>query len=638
MAFGADDRANAAKKVASTGMESFDRDQSLAERAQQGDTEAFGELVEQHRNKARSLAERLTGDPHMADNVVQDALIRAFMHMGSLVDTSRFLPWFYRIVRNQANTRLRRGGPFRNERPFVSITSPETNGSRVDWEDLDSILYHLARTATDAAMREQDPAEHLLRKEIYETIHALLHCLSRKERDIFKAYFFRQLSPDEIAEMYRMTIGSIYTYIHRSRQKLRKEHIRVSFGLLPEKKGGSMGLARHKLLELRSWQAEPPVMSTFVNSIGQMLASIGDRWEAAELMGMSTFAFRMKLSDKTTYADGIYVFDWRATLQGLMRDIGYEISMLCGQLSDSPIPLLGAVERFPIVLRIEEAVLPFIRKHIDSGKPVLYFDTLVTRPYVHEWSVIYGYDDRARVVHLIDPIRMQGKTLSYDDVINNPIRFLAAFGSKLEQAAGETGRQSRETIAREQALQTIRFAIAYAKQGCEYHPQTSYLKYTSGMAAYDRWIGHLRSPYIAPNRYGMGQLSAVYAEAKRYASLYLRGVPLEGEAMRLAMLASEAYEQAADAMAELSRLVPFIRTSEVLPPDIREVCAEQLEKAKAFESAAVGYLEKSIAVKAGEGEADHERAAVYDGVSTFAKGNGCQGVIRAGQPWRKNRH
>ncbi|WP_219836144.1 RNA polymerase sigma factor [Paenibacillus sp. R14(2021)] len=598
MVFEAEDKAFAANKVVSIGRVSFDRDQSLVERAQQGDTEAFGELIEQHREKARSLAERLTGDPHMADDVVQDALIRAFMHMGTLVDKSRFLAWFYRIVRNQANKRLRRGGPHRKERPFVSISSPETKDSQVDWEDLDSILYHLARTATDAAMREQDPAEHLLRKEIYETIHALLHCLNRKERDIFKAYFFRQLSPDEIAAMYRMTTGSIYTYIHRSRQKLRKEHIRVSF-LLPEKKGGS-GLSTNKQVEMRPWQIDAPVMSTFVHSIGRMLASVGDRWEATELMGLSTFAFRMKLSDKTTFADGIYVFDWRATLRELMREIGYEISMLCGQLADSPIPLLGAVERFPIVLPIEEAVLPFIRRHIDAGKPVLYFDTIVTRPYVYEWSVIYGYNDRLRVVHLTDPIRPEGNTLSYDDVINNPVRFLAGIGNKLKLTAGETTKRLREIAAREQALRTIRFAITYAKHGCDYRPRTSYLNYTSGLAAYDRWIGHLRNPHIAPNRYGMGQLSAVYADAKRYAALYLRGVPLEEEEKRLALLASEAYEQAAGAMAELCKLVPFIQTSEILSPDMREVSVEQLEKAKAFESAAVGYLENIFAVMAEE--------------------------------------
>ncbi|WP_152393122.1 RNA polymerase sigma factor [Paenibacillus guangzhouensis] len=599
MAFKAEDRVSTANKASLDGVASFDRDQSLVERAQQGDTEAFGELIEQHRDKARSLAERLTGDPHMADDVVQDALIRAFMHMGTLVDTSRFLPWFYRIVRNQANMRFRRGGPHRNERPFVSITSQGEHGSQVDWEDLDSILYHLAGKASDAAMREQDPAEHLLRKEIYETIHALLHCLNRKERDIFKAYFFRQLSPDEIADMYRMTTGSVYTYIHRSRQKLRKEHIRVSLGLMPEKKGGS-GLYKHQRLDWRPWQTESPVLSTFVNSVGQMLASIGDRREAADLMGLSTFAFRMKISDKTTFADGIYVFDWKASLQGLMRELGYEISILCGQLVDSPIPLLGAVERFPIVLRMEEAVLPFIRRHIDAGKPVLYFDTLVTRPFVHEWSIIYGYDDREKVIHLTDPIRSEGKVLSYDDVTDNPVRFLAGIECKLEQVERAAGKQQSEISAREQALRTIRFAIAYAKHGCEYRPRTSYLSYTSGLAAYDRWIGHLRNPHIAPNRYGMGQLSAVYAESKHYAALYLRGVPLVGEAMRMALLASEAYEQAGDAMAELCNLVPFIRTSEILSTDMREVCAQQLDKAKAFESAAVGYLEKIIAFMARE--------------------------------------
>jgi RNA polymerase sigma factor (sigma-70 family) len=143
-----------------------EHDQSLVERAQQGDTEAFGELIAQHRSKARGWAKQMTGDPHMADDVVQDALIRAFIHLGSLADTSRFLPWFHRIVRNQANMRLRRGGPHRKERPFTSMGAAMNGGSRVDWEDLDSILYHLARTATDAAVRDQDPAENLLSKEI----------------------------------------------------------------------------------------------------------------------------------------------------------------------------------------------------------------------------------------------------------------------------------------------------------------------------------------------------------------------------------------------------------------------------------------------------------------------------------------
>ncbi|MDF2719574.1 MAG: hypothetical protein K0R28_6499, partial [Paenibacillus sp.] len=505
----------------------------------------------------------------------------------------RFLPWLYRIVRNQANMRMRRGGPHGKERPFASMGSAVNEESRVDWEDLDSILYHLARSASDAAAKEQDPAENLLRKDLYETIHALLHCLNPKERGIFKATFFRQLSPEEIASMYRMTTGSVYTYLYRSRQKLRQEHIRVSLGLLPEKKGGS-GLVRNKVLQLPEWPAHGSVMTTVLDSVGYMLAMLGDRRDMAELMGVSTFAFRMKMSDKTTFADGLYMFDWRRTLQTLMEELGYDITILCGQLPDSPIPLVGAVERFPVVLPIEEAVLPFIRKYVHLGKPVLYFDTLAAKPYVHEWSIIYGYDEERRIVYLTDRMRPEGKTISYDDVTDNPVRFMAGIdGAWRKETANRT---TREAESRQQAERAVRFAVDYARNGCDYRPMTSYLQYTSGLAAYDCWIRHLRSDHVAPNRYGMGQLSAVYAESKRYASLYLRGVPFEGETMRLTLLASEAYEQAAEAMEKLSRLVPFVRTSEMLSPEIREVCAVYLGQAKEFEAAAVGYMEKAIAI------------------------------------------
>lgn len=566
------------------------KDQALVERAQQGDTEAFGELIERHRSKARGWAERMTGDSHMADDIVQDALIRAFMHVGSLADTSRFLPWFHRIVRNQANMRLRRGGPYRKEKPLSSWERPDA--AAVDWENLDSILGHLTRSASEAACADHDPAEHLLRKELYETIHAVLHCLTRKERSIFEAHFFRQLSPDEIAAMYRMSVGSIYTYLHRSRRKLREEHIRISLGLLPEKEEGT--LKRNRMLHLPAWPPHTTAAVTLIDRIGHLLAALGDRRETVELMGLSGFAFRMKISDKTTFSDGIYIYDWRQTIISLLRTLGYESTILCGQLAESPVPLLAAAERFPVVLPIEEAVLPFIRKYIDLGKPVLYFDTFATKPFVHEWALIYGYDDDAREVTLTDAMRPEGKKLSYNDLAENPLRFLVGIDGKNEAKHernfvtddGHSGTAARL------AKDAIREAVRYARKGCEYRHMTAYLSYTSGLAAYDRWIGHLRSGHA--NRYGMGQLAYVYADARRHAANYLRGVPIEGEAMRLTLLASEAYEQAAASLAAISKEVPFVRSTELLTDALLAVCASRLEQAKEFEAAAVGYLEKML--------------------------------------------
>jgi len=301
-------------------------------------------------------------------------------------------------------------------------------------------------------------------------------------------------------------------------------------------------------------------------------------------MGMSGFAFRMKISDKTTFADGLYVFDWRQALLELMAGLGYKMALLCGRLSEMPVPLLAAVERFPVVLPIEEAVLPFIRKHIDFGKPVLYFDTCVSQPYVHEWSLIYGYDDEKRVVHVTDPLCEGGKLLPYDEIVYNPIRFLAAAQSEAEPMLDERAWTGR----------SLQYAVQHARSGCGHRVMTSYLSYTSGLAAYDRWRSHLLSEWIIPNRYGMGQLAAVYADARYFGARYLRRVKLEGESMRLALLASEAYEQAALLLTELSEEVPFIRSSEQLPMQRREHCAGLLERAKGFEAAAVGYLERAI--------------------------------------------
>ncbi|QYR21445.1 RNA polymerase sigma factor [Paenibacillus sp. sptzw28] len=564
------------------------RDRELAERAKLGDTEAFGELIHSHRARARRWAENLTRDPHLADDVVQEALVKAFLHVGSLANTSRFLPWLHRIVQNQANMKLRRGGPFRRERPIGGWGERDFEGSgNVDWENLDSILTHLTKAAAMSAAHETDPAELLIRKELYETIHALLHCLNRKERGIFEAHFFRQLTPDEIAALYHTTTGSVYTYLHRSRRKLRKAHVRVLLGLPSEKGGAGMNQAR--MVTMPEWPPAKAALTTFVDRIGHMLAAIGDERPMSELMGLSGFAFRLKISNRTTFADGIFIFDWRETLRTFMEELGYEVTMICGQLSEAPVPLLAAAERFPVVLPIEEAVLPFIRRYVELGKPVLYFDTLATQPHVHEWALIYGYDDVKREVYVTDLMRPEGKTLSYDDLVENPLRFMAGIDGGKDN--GLAYKKPREV---ETALRQLRFAVKYARTGCDYKPMTVYLSYTSGLAAYDRWIGFMNNPSVLPNRYGMGHLAAVYAEARRYAAEYLRTVPLKGEPMRLVLLAAEAYLQAAEALQTLSQKVPFIRSSTALPPETLAECALLLEKAKEFETAGVGYLENAL--------------------------------------------
>lgn len=69
-----------------------EQDETLVERAKAGDQEAFGELVRRHRSKVYGYARSYTQEAYLAEDIVQDALIRAFLHLGTLVDSRRFLP------------------------------------------------------------------------------------------------------------------------------------------------------------------------------------------------------------------------------------------------------------------------------------------------------------------------------------------------------------------------------------------------------------------------------------------------------------------------------------------------------------------------------------------------------------------
>lgn len=202
-------------------------DCALVAKAREGDHAAFYELVRRHRAKACGIARSLMRDDHLAEDIVQEALIRAFLQLGTLVDGSRFLPWFHRIVRTQAWMRLRRGGLYRRETPITGLVPQTADADSGYWESVDRILFHLRHRFEQRCRFAEDPAAELVRKELLDTIAGLLGCLNRKERDIFEAYFFKELSPKEIAEYFRTTPAYVYTSLSRTRAKLQNERLRI---------------------------------------------------------------------------------------------------------------------------------------------------------------------------------------------------------------------------------------------------------------------------------------------------------------------------------------------------------------------------------------------------------------------------
>jgi RNA polymerase sigma factor (sigma-70 family) len=213
-------------------------DDQLVDQARSGNREAFGELVRRHRDRALGWASSITLDGQLAEDIVQEALVSAFLRIETLMKPGRFKYWLQRIVRNQAMMKLRRGGPNGKESSF-SVLEPLHNErpNQCEGSDLDRLLFRMKTRMEEERYTHQDPQIGLMRKELYISLYQLLKCLTTKERSIFEAHVFRQLSPGEIAEALGMSLGSVYTSISRSRTKMQRERIRVYFqGFTLEKK------------------------------------------------------------------------------------------------------------------------------------------------------------------------------------------------------------------------------------------------------------------------------------------------------------------------------------------------------------------------------------------------------------------
>jgi RNA polymerase sigma factor (sigma-70 family) len=109
----------------------------LLDRCRRGEPGAFEELVERTQRQVYTLAYRLTGDRHEAEDVAQEAYLRAFRSMGGFREDARFETWLYRIVTNAAMTQLRRKGRF-----GVLITEQrEQQTPELTWGELQRVPY-----------------------------------------------------------------------------------------------------------------------------------------------------------------------------------------------------------------------------------------------------------------------------------------------------------------------------------------------------------------------------------------------------------------------------------------------------------------------------------------------------------------
>jgi RNA polymerase sigma-70 factor (ECF subfamily) len=175
---------------------------ALVERAQAGDHDAYGALVERHSRAVFRLAYRITGQEQDAEDVVQDAFLRAYRQIGRFEARSSFGTWLYRIAANCAHDLLR--------------AKPRTTSKPSADED----GYELQELPDSSA--GANPERVLASREIDRRVRAGLETLSDLERSAFILRHFEGLSIAEIGQSLGLGPSAAKHSIFRAVQKMRR--------------------------------------------------------------------------------------------------------------------------------------------------------------------------------------------------------------------------------------------------------------------------------------------------------------------------------------------------------------------------------------------------------------------------------
>ncbi len=185
-------------------MSERDIDQKLVVRVQRGDNTAFDLLVRKYQHKVAKLVGRYVRDHAEAEDVTQEAFIKAYRALRGFRGDSAFYTWLYRIAVNTAKNYL------------------ESRGRRPVSLDLE--LEGLEMLDDSESLREQaTPERQLLTGEIATTIQQVLDLLPADLRMAITLREIEGLSYEEIAEIMDCPIGTVRSRIFRAREAVDKE-------------------------------------------------------------------------------------------------------------------------------------------------------------------------------------------------------------------------------------------------------------------------------------------------------------------------------------------------------------------------------------------------------------------------------
>lgn len=182
-------------------------DKELAAHAAKGRESAFRELLTRYERPVFSLIYRMVRDRTLAEDLAQEAFIRAFNAIGSYKPNYKFSNWIFKIANNHTIDYLRK-----RKLDTVSIHGSPHATTQEDEE----------RTAVTLEATDETPAEYVEHRELGGQIEDAIGELRPEYRTAILLRHVEGHSYDEISEIMDLPLGTVKTYLHRARGELKE--------------------------------------------------------------------------------------------------------------------------------------------------------------------------------------------------------------------------------------------------------------------------------------------------------------------------------------------------------------------------------------------------------------------------------
>ena len=184
-------------------------DQQVVVYAQQGREDAYRELIARYERPVFSLIFRMVRDKETAEDLAQETFIKVLNNIDRYLPEFKFSSWLFKIANNITIDFLRK-----RQIDTISIEGAP-----------DAVTAESKRaTAIAVASGGESPLQQLESKELGEQIERAIGKLRPEYRACILLRHVEDYSYDEIAEIVKLPLGTVKTYIHRARAELR-EHL-----------------------------------------------------------------------------------------------------------------------------------------------------------------------------------------------------------------------------------------------------------------------------------------------------------------------------------------------------------------------------------------------------------------------------